>query len=114
MGVKGQSYKKIEMSEGRKSKVSDELLHKLLREEVYRVCNSTLESALFASPYPTWKSHEELIALGKSCSRDTTELERVLAEAKSAVLNLQRVSAAERSAMCTALEFNNIRLRDED
>jgi hypothetical protein len=93
---------------------SAELMESLLRAEVIRVCNATMESAYSSSPYPTWKSHDEFLAVCKSCNRDTTELSRALNAAKDAVLHLKDVTDTERFSIRKAVDGKRLRAREED
>jgi antirestriction protein len=93
--------------------VSADLMDKLLRNEIYRVCNATTHS-MYNSVYPDWKKHDELVEICKSCNRDTAELERALSEAKSAMLHLRHVTDVETSCMRKAVDSKYLKPREED
>ncbi len=83
--------------------VSQELMDKLLRSEIYRVYNTMMDSNWSDSPYPKWNQHDAFLATCKGCNRDTTELERALRAAKDAMLHLKHVTDMERERACAGL-----------
>jgi hypothetical protein len=88
---------------------SDDLMKKLLRDEIHRVCNATM-SAPWDAAHVDWKKYDELILVCKGCRRDTTELERALNAAKDALLHLKHATDFQTCSMRRAIETSRVDL----
>ena len=82
-------------------------MEKLLRDEIYRVCNAAM-SAPWNAAHVDWKKYDELILVCKGCRRDTAKLEFALNAAKDAMLYLKYATDFETSSMRRAIETSRL------
>jgi len=83
---------------------SDDLMKKLLRDEIYRVCDATMSAPWNAD----WKKYDELILVCKGCRRDTANLECSLNAAKDAMVHLKYATDFETFYMRRAIETSRV------
>jgi hypothetical protein len=97
------------------SVASDDFMHKILRDEIYRVCSAVNDKSGYSGcAYGSQKPHLDLLLVCKGCKRDTTELERAIKARDDAELHLKNVTTLETSYLRNAIETHKIRPREED
>ena len=94
---------------------ADDYLHRVLRAEIYRVCNATGDNSAYSScPYGSHKAHEDLLLTCIGCKRDTTELKRAMKARDDAEVYLKHVTNMETSYLRQAVDTHKIRPKEED
>ncbi len=95
--------------------VTDDFIFKVLRDDIYRVCNAVADSSQYATcPYGSHKPHDDLLIACKGCKRDTTELQRAMKARDDAELYLKHVTCMETTYLRKAVDTYKIRPKEED